>query len=59
MSEGLGKKPLRDLLARHMGNGFAFEKKVGFPVDLTEIFDNPKGLSSYDLWFERNLEILA
>ena len=42
-----------------MGNGFAFEKKVGFPVDLTEIFDNPKGLSSYDLWFERNLEILA
>ena len=53
----LGKKPLRDLLSLRMGD-FAYEKKVGFPVDLTKIFSNPRNLSSYELWFEKNLEIL-
>lgn len=58
MIEGLGKAPLRKLLANFMGEKFAYEEKIGFPVDLTEIFDNPSRLSSYDLWFEKNLEIL-
>ena len=58
MINGLGKKPLRELLAHYMGNEFAFESKVGFPVDLSKIFDNPEKKSSYELWFSKNLEVL-
>lgn len=58
MFNSLGKKPLRELLSKHMGRDFSFEKKVGFPVDLTKIFDNPDKLSSYELWFSKNLEVL-
>lgn len=58
MRDSLGKLPLRLLAEQAMGKEFAFAKKVGFPVDLTQIFRNPKNLSSYDLWFEKNLEIL-
>jgi len=54
----LGKLPLRDLICDFKGESFAYEKKVGFPVDLTKVFDNPNNLSSYDLWFEQNLEVL-
>lgn len=54
----LGKLPLRKLAMQYMGKEFAFAKKVGFPVDLTRIFANPHNLSSYELWFQRNLEIL-
>jgi asparagine synthase (glutamine-hydrolysing) len=55
----LGKKPLRELLSKYMGREFSFEKKVGFPVDLTDVFSNPLNLSSYELWFSKNLEVLA
>ncbi len=58
MINDLGKKPLREILALHMGREFAFESKVGFPVDLTKIFNNPEGKSSYELWFSKNLEVL-
>jgi asparagine synthase (glutamine-hydrolysing) len=58
MGDVLGKLPLRNIIARFKGNEFAFEKKVGFPVNLTKIFDNPDGLSSYDLWFKENLKVL-
>jgi asparagine synthase (glutamine-hydrolysing) len=54
----LGKKPLREELAKHMGIDFAFEKKVGFPVDLKKIFHSYEDKTSYDLWFEKNLEVL-
>lgn len=54
----LGKRPLREELAKYMGSEFAFERKVGFPVDLKEVFDSADGKTSYDLWFEKNLEIL-
>jgi len=58
MFNKLGKKPLRALLSRYMGDNFAYEPKVGFPVDLTKIFDNPENKSSYELWFSKNLEVL-
>lgn len=58
MVSGLGKRPLRELLKKHMGHNFAYEEKVGFPVDLTKVFENPKEITSYELWFEKNLEIL-
>lgn len=59
MGELLGKYPLRHIISCYMGEEFAFETKVGFPVDLTKIFDNPLGLSSYELWFKKNLEVLG
>lgn len=58
MDRSLGKLPLRKLAEQYMGKEFAFAKKVGFPVDLTRVFANPNNLSSYELWFQRNLEIL-
>ena len=58
MGSALGKLPLRDLICDYKGEKFAYEKKVGFPVDLTKVFDNPRNLSSYDLWFEENLKVL-
>jgi len=58
MKNKLGKIPLRKITAAFEGNEFAYEKKIGFPVDLTKVFDNKGNLSSYQLWFDKNLEIL-
>ena len=58
MINGLGKKPLRQILSEYLGEDFAYANKVGFPVDLTKIFSNPDKLSSYELWFSKNLEVL-
>lgn len=58
MNLDLGKLPLREVAARYYGEDFAYENKVGFPVDLTRILPNPQGLSSYELWFQRNIEVL-
>lgn len=58
MKNGHGKAPLRDLLSNYKGVDFSYEKKVGFPVDMTKIFENKKNHSSYELWFEKNLEVL-
>lgn len=58
MGFDLGKIPLRKMIEKYLGTKFAFEKKVGFPVDLTKIFNNPDNLSSYDLWFQENLKVL-
>jgi len=54
----LGKLPLRDIIAYYKGNKFSYEKKVGFPVDLTKVFKNENQLGSYELWFEKNLKVL-
>lgn len=54
-----GKLPLRELISDFLGQEFAYEQKIGFPVDLTSIFENPNNLDSYDLWFEENLKVLA
>ncbi|WP_058119564.1 asparagine synthetase B family protein [Photobacterium kishitanii] len=58
MGDILGKIPLRNVISKYKGDNFAFEKKVGFPVDLTAIFENKKQLTSYELWFEENLKVL-
>ncbi|MFA0204162.1 asparagine synthetase B [Vibrio breoganii] len=58
MGEKLGKLPLRELIEPYEGSNFAYEDKIGFPVDLTKIFKNTKNLNSYELWFEKNLEVL-
>jgi asparagine synthase (glutamine-hydrolysing) len=58
MGSVLGKIPLRNIVGKYMGNDFAYEKKVGFPVDLTTIFDNSEMLTSYELWFKENLKVL-
>ncbi|PTO68221.1 asparagine synthetase B family protein [Vibrio splendidus] len=58
MGAQLGKIPLRNVVSSYMGSDFAYESKVGFPVDLTKIFDNENNLTSYELWFEKNMEIL-
>lgn len=58
MGDILGKLPLRELIAPLKGEHFAYEKKVGFPVDLTKVFNNSKNKSSYDLWFDENLKVL-
>lgn len=57
---GLGKIPLRELLALSKGREFAFRKKVGFPVALDKVFDEYQGTgaSNYDIWFAKNMEIL-
>ena len=52
----LGKIPLRNIISRFLGEGFAFEKKVGFPVDLRKIFNNHESATSYDIWFTENLK---
>jgi asparagine synthase (glutamine-hydrolysing) len=59
MAKVLGKVPLRELIAEYMGRDFAYEKKVGFPVDLTKVFENKNNISSYELWFENNLKVLG
>lgn len=58
MGSVLGKLPLRDIVSRYMGNDFAYEKKVGFPVDLTKVFGNEEALTSYELWFKENIKVL-
>lgn len=59
MGDSLGKLPLRYLLSESMGEDFAFEKKVGFPVDLKSIFSEKSNRSNYDIWFDENLKVLS
>ena len=54
----LGKRPIMELVSEFLCDDFAFEQKVGFTVDLKSIFSDPSNKSSYELWFEKNLEIL-
>lgn len=56
MDSDLGKKPLRDIISEFLGNEFAFEKKVGFPVDLRNIFNYSEDATSYEIWFNENLK---
>ncbi|CAH7394930.1 Asparagine synthetase (glutamine-hydrolyzing) [Vibrio chagasii] len=58
MNESVGKRPLRDLIIPYMGEDFAYDKKVGFPVDLTQVFDNENKLTSYELWFSENIKVM-
>ncbi|KZM44892.1 asparagine synthetase [Marinomonas sp. SBI22] len=58
MCKNLGKAPLRQLLMKYLGKDFAYESKVGFPVDLRKVFTNSDNKTSYDLWFQENLKVL-
>ena len=58
MGNSLGKMPLRKIISKYKGDGFAYDKKIGFPVDLTKVFENEENLSSYDLWFKENIKVL-
>ncbi|WP_299009834.1 asparagine synthetase B [uncultured Shewanella sp.] len=58
MGKTLGKMPLRQLIAPFKGQEFAYENKIGFPVDLTAIFKHEKGKQSYQIWFDENLKVL-
>ena len=55
---GLGKLPLREIMAKFEGNEFAFEKKVGFPVDLKKVYPEYEHQSSYEIWFQKNIKVL-
>lgn len=54
----LGKTPLRQLSVKPYGEKFAFEDKVGFPVDLKAIYNDKSTDTSYDIWFRKNREVL-
>lgn len=58
MKDELGKIPLRDVLSKYEGSSFAYEKKVGFPVDLKSIFNDFTDRNSYQIWFTKNIEVL-
>ena len=58
MGNVLGKIPLRKLCVPKYGEHFAYEKKVGFPVNLKEIYNDKSELTSYDIWFKKNCEVL-
>ncbi|HCR9748300.1 TPA: asparagine synthase [Citrobacter koseri] len=59
MINGLGKKVLRDILSKYQGRDFAYEKKVGFPVDLKKVFHEDSEMNSYDIWFKNNLKVFS
>ena len=58
MNDHVGKVPLRRLLERKMGYEFAFSQKVGFPVDVKEIFQDTSKHTAYEIWQEANLREL-
>lgn len=58
MISELGKLPLRKIISSYMGDTFAYERKVGFPVNIEKIFHNERNMSSYELWFSENLKVL-
>jgi len=58
LGDRLGKTPLRQLSIKPYGEKFAFESKVGFPVDLKAIYGDKSDSTSYDIWFRKNREIL-
>ena len=55
---GVGKIPLRNMLSQHLGKKFAFEKKVGFPIDLTKGRFSSVANSNYEIWRKLNMEAL-
>ena len=57
----LGKLPLRLLTEKVINKKFAFTNKVGFPIDLGNIFrGNPTQdrISNYKIWCEENLQAI-
>jgi asparagine synthase (glutamine-hydrolysing) len=55
----LGKYPLRKIVSASLGNDFAFRQKVGFPVDIKEIYLGIKSadrFENYTTWCSLNEE---
>ncbi|BBY80083.1 asparagine synthetase B [Mycolicibacterium pulveris] len=58
----IGKRPLRELAAKCYGDKFAFEPKVGFPIDVGSIFGYGKTedrISNYKVWRQENMRLIA
>lgn len=56
--KNLGKYPLRYLLSKKTDSDFAFKPKVGFPINLGNIFKNSGVLdrhANYEIWYKENL----
>lgn len=61
-ARGVGKYPLRLIAATELGDEFAFATKVGFPIDLKQIYyDEPAQdrADNYRVWYAENLKELA
>ena len=58
MQNDLGKLPLRKLSEKIYNKKFAYEKKVGFPVNIKKIFSDNSNSTNYDIWFKENERIL-
>ena len=59
--KSLGKLPLRLIASNQLGQEFAFKKKVGFPIDVKNIFYQKPALNRYEnysVWTKENLKIL-
>jgi asparagine synthase (glutamine-hydrolysing) len=57
----LGKYPLRKIASDSLGSEFAFREKVGFPVDIKEVFMGIKSSNrhdNYEAWCSLNKELI-
>ncbi len=61
-ARGLGKYPLRLIAAAELGEEFAFSSKVGFPIDLKQIYYGESAtdrMDNYRVWYAANLKELG
>jgi asparagine synthase (glutamine-hydrolysing) len=61
-ARGVGKYPLRLIAAAELGDGFAFATKVGFPIDLKQMYCGETSrdrADNYRIWRAANLKELA
>jgi asparagine synthase (glutamine-hydrolysing) len=55
----LGKNPLRKLASRYFGDEFGYAQKIGFPVDMRQVYQELNSFTSYEIWFNKNIEVLS
>ena len=58
----VGKYPLRYVATNLINKEFAFRSKVGFPVDLKEVFygvSSHNRIENYSVWCDKNLEKIS
>ncbi len=61
-NKSVGKFPLREIISKTQGDDFAFAEKVGFPVDLSTIFNvsnSDTKYTNYDIWRKENLRRIS
>jgi asparagine synthase (glutamine-hydrolysing) len=60
ISDEQGKIPLRSILSTFTSDSFALLKKIGFEVNLKDIFSiSNNSINNYDFWREINLKVLS